>query len=400
MLRPLRLLAWPVVLGIVLVSGMGCPTVAPPNYLPAFLFTPPSLDFGKDKTALKVSIAKNYTQQPLPQFTVSTGGTKWLDVNPKTGNSTGPSDAASFTVTVDRTKMAAGVNNANLIISAPGVADQKLPVTATAILVADFSAAPLLAVVGETIEFTDQSTFAPDEGPIRRWTWTFGDGKQSNAQNPKHKYKRPGTYTVSLTVQTDNNSDTAVKQNYITVEAAEGPTADFTVSNTKPPANTPVIFTDLSDPGNKATINSWFWTFGDTQTSTEQNPTHTYTSIGKFTVSLTVTSSNGLSDTETKTNYIDVQPVGPTANFVGTPRSINSGQQVQFTDLSDPGTSPILSWLWLFGDGGSSNIQNPAHVYNIANLYGASVSYSVYLSVTTSVGSNALTRTNYITVTP
>ncbi len=394
MLRPLRFLAWPVILGIVLVSGMGCPTITPANHLPAFLFTPKSLDFGTDIESLKFEVAKNYTQQPLPEFTVGTGGTPWLDVTPKTGNSTGPSDAPEFTVTVDRTKMAAGANTANLIVSAPGVASQELPVTATALLVADFSASPLLTTVNKKVKFTDESTVAPGEGMVVTWLWTFGDGKQSAEQFPTHKYQNAGTYSVSLTVGTQSSMDTAVKQNYITIENTGGPVADFVASPTNPPANTPVTFTDLSTAGGKA-ISSWFWTFGDTATSIQKNPTHTYTTVAKFTVSLTVTNDSGDSDTETKTNYIDVRPVGPTANFVGSPRNpATVGQAVQFTDLSDPGTSPILTWQWLFGDGGSSPLQNPAHVYNAAGAY------TVYLGVTTLVGSDAKTRTNYITVTP
>ena len=61
MLRPLRFLAWPLVLGIALAAGLGCPVVPPPNYLAAFLVTPASLAFGKDTDSLKVTIAKNYT---------------------------------------------------------------------------------------------------------------------------------------------------------------------------------------------------------------------------------------------------------------------------------------------------------------------------------------------------
>jgi PKD repeat protein len=289
--------------------------------------------------------------------------------------------------------MAAGANEATIVVSATGVADQTVPVTATALLVADFSGAPLLATVNQNVQFTDQSTVAPGEAPIISYLWTFGDGKQSDLKNPKHKYKNTGTYNVTLTVSNGDNVDTAVKQNYVTVEAAEGPEADFSAADTTPPANVPVQFTDMSIAGDKD-IDSWFWTFGDTGTSTLPNPTHTYTEIGEYTVSLTVTNSNGVSDTETKIDYIDVQPVGPTAIFTADPRNATVGQEVEFLDLSDPGTSPILSWLWTFGDGGSSIEQSPVHIYSAAGAY------TVYLSVTTLVGSDAETKVNFITVTP
>ncbi len=393
MLRPLRFLAWPLVLGIALAAGLGCPIVPPPNYLAAFLFTPASLAFGKDTNSLKVSIAKNYTQQPLPQFTVTNGGTPWIAVTPGTGNSNGPNQKVEFTVTVDRSKMVAGENSGNLLISAPGVADQKIPVTATALLVADFSATPLIAKVNKKITFTDESSTAPGEGDVMDWLWSFGDGETSNKQNPTHRYQAPGNYTVSLTVGIEGTVDTVVKQNYISIEGAGGPDADFFAADTSPPANTQVQFTDTSDPGS-GNIKSRLWTFGDplNSTSDQKNPTFTYTTPGKYTVSLTVTNTGNDSDTETKIDYIDVQPVGPTASFVASPRTVTTGQTVDFTDISDPGTSPILSWQWLFGDGTTSPVQNPSHVYNAAGTY------SVYLAVTTLVGSDSQTRTNYITV--
>jgi formylglycine-generating enzyme required for sulfatase activity len=96
-----------------------------------------------------------------------------------------------------------------------------------------------------------------------------------------------------------------------------GPTAQFTASPTAGDAPLAVQFTDASSPGSAAitswawdfgdgaAITSWAWDFGDGATSAEQNPSHTYSSQGAYTVSLTVTTSVG-SDTETKTDYIGV----------------------------------------------------------------------------------------------
>ena len=397
MVRALKMLAWPAVLITVLLAGMGCPPYTPPDYLASFLLTPSSLDFGADEDSLELKVAKNFTSQPLPEFTISPGTTSWLSVSPKTGSSSGPDDPATITVTVDRSKMAVGTNSGSLIISAPGVADQEVPVTAKALLVADFSATPLLADVNEKVDFVDESSAAPGAGTISSWLWTFGDNKQSTSQNPRHKYTNPGTYTVTLTVQTSGAnalSDTQVRQNYITVEDTGGPTADFIASDTTPPANTPVDFTDLSDPGDD-TIVSWFWTFGDGGTSSDQSPTHTYLLKGKYTVSLTVTTDTGAEDTATKNKYIDVQSQGPTAQFVGSPRTIAAGETVQFSDLSDAGSSPITSWFWDFGDGNTiTGTSTPTHIYSAAGAY------SVYLAVTTDVGSDGILKTNYITVTP
>ena len=82
------------------------------------------------------------------------------------------------------------------------------------------------------------------------------------------------------------------------------PLAQFTANKTEGTKSLTVQFTDQST----GEITSWFWEFGDGETSTEQNPTHTYNSTGYFTVSLTVTGPGG-SDTETKENYIHVAEI-------------------------------------------------------------------------------------------
>jgi PKD repeat protein len=141
---------------------------------------------------------------------------------------------------------------------------------------------------------------------------------------------------------------------------------------------------------------SWSWDFGDGETSTERNPTHTYASAGLYTVSLTVT-TNETDDTETKPDYITVsdEPLGPSADFSGSPRSGPAGEdglEVQFTDLSTPGTSPITTWNWTFGDGATSTESGPAHVYRRRGIY------TVSLMVTTDLGIGAAVKTDYIVV--
>lgn len=147
-----------------------------------------------------------------------------------------------------------------------------------------------------------------------------------------------------------------------------------------------VAFTDNST----GVPTSWLWDFGDSTTSTSQNPSHTYTTVGTFTVSLTTTNTNG-SNTLTKSNYITVgNAVKPVAAFSGTPLSGNASLTVKFTDSS---LNTPTSWLWNFGDNTTSTSQNPSHVYSNAGTY------TVSLTATNSAGSNMITKTNYITVT-
>ena len=99
------------------------------------------------------------------------------------------------------------------------------------------------------------------------------------------------------------------------------PGADFFASPTMGPSPLSVNFTDQSI----GEITSWLWDFGDGETSTEQNPSHTYIDPGTYTVSLTVTGP-GESDTEIKNDYIGVSAVGPVQGTIGT--------EVDITNLS------------------------------------------------------------------
>ncbi|RME95456.1 MAG: PKD domain-containing protein, partial [Bacteroidetes bacterium] len=135
---------------------------------------------------------------------------------------------------------------------------------------AGFTASPTSGVRPLMVQFTDQST-----GDITSWSWDFGDGGTSSQQNPSHTYTSAGTYTVRLTVTGPGGSDTKRRRDYITV-TEPAPVADFTGSPTSGPKPLTVHFTDQST-GN---IANWDWDFGDGGTSTQQNPSHTYTEAG------------------------------------------------------------------------------------------------------------------------
>jgi len=78
--------------------------------------------------------------------------------------------------------------------------------------VAAFSASPTSGKAPLTVEFTDKSTGVPT-----KWKWSFGDGKTSVQQSPKHQYLQEGKYKVTLTVSNVAGSNTITKTNYITV---------------------------------------------------------------------------------------------------------------------------------------------------------------------------------------
>lgn len=166
------------------------------------------------------------------------------------------------------------------------------------------------------------------------------------------------------------------------------PVADFSADETAGQAPMDVQFTDLSDPGN-GTITDWQWDFGDGNISTDQNPSHTYSDTGVFTVTLEVTNEVG-TDEEVKSDLISVS-APPQANFTGTPTFGEAPiLTVDFTDQSIPGSSPITSWLWDFGDDTTSSDQDPSHDYMEPG------EYTVSLTVTTADGIDTETKEDFV----
>jgi serine protease AprX len=162
------------------------------------------------------------------------------------------------------------------------------------------------------------------------------------------------------------------------------PVADFSAKPVSGYAPLQVSFSDMSTG---APV-SWSWDFGDGNTSTDQNPIHTYSTVGKYTIGLTVNNEVG-SSTATKSDYINVTKKIPTADFSASATAGRSPLKVQFTDMS---TGSPTSWTWTFGDGTYSTQQNPKHTYNKAGRY------AVSLTVKCSAGTDTKNVPGYIIV--
>lgn len=238
----------------------------------------------------------------------------------------------------------------------------------------DFSI-PGLVCAGQPVTFKNTSNPLPATAK-----WSFGDGSFSDSVHTSNIYSLAGNYTVKLVNDFGGCKDSVTK--LVTVVAK--PQADF-AAGTKLFCQTPANVQFQSQSVNAV---SYFWEFGDGTTSIAANPIHTYYAFGNYSVKLIVTNASGCTDTITKTDFVHVQK-----------------PQIQFKNLPQLGCVPltinpsanivsnqtILSYLWKFGDGTTSTVATPQHIYTSAGTY------NVTLVITTQSGcKDSLTLTNAV----
>jgi gliding motility-associated-like protein len=243
--------------------------------------------------------------------------------------------------------------------------------------------------------FTNTSTIADGSGALMTYVWDFGDvasgaNNNSTLTNPSHQYSAVGPYTATLTATSNNNCIATVSQ--IIADIYPQAKANFTV-NPENCLNDVTNFTDNSN-GMGSTVTQWFWDFGDGQTSTLQNPTHTYAAANTYTVRLYVrTDKNCNSDTITKTVVINPLPAASFSNSA--PQCAT--RSITFTDGSVANAGNITTWRWNMGDG---------TVYTLANnspfthTYATTGTFTVTLSVETNKGCKSSVFSRTITVSP
>ncbi|MFK8101341.1 MAG: PKD domain-containing protein [Saprospiraceae bacterium] len=187
--------------------------------------------------------------------------------------------------------------------------------------------------------------------------WDFGDGSTSTLNDPAHIYDTPGTYTVTLTGMSNFNQCPASFTSEVTVLGL--PTSSFEPSTTYGCAPLTIDFEN-----NSQGANFYEWNFGDGNSSTLFSPTHTFLEPGEYVVTLFATDVNGCVK-DTNVFNIIVQTI-PAANFdfnrldqCGLPAEIN------FNNLS----SGAIGFSWDFGDGTTSSLNNPTHIFQNSGTY-------------------------------
>ncbi len=223
----------------------------------------------------------------------------------------------------------------------------------------------------------------PGASPVTQYAWDFGDGSLAvSGVNVSHCYTQTGTFSVILVARDSNGCQVSKTLNDFVV-IANPPSATLTASPTQTCSSSLTVnFTGSGSSPNGPVTYAWY--FGNGGTSAQKNPSETYHS-GIYNPILVVTDSLGCQDTaRTQVAVTNVQ-----AAFVSSTTNACSGIAVQFSDSSNFANS----WLWHFGDGTTSTLQNPTHVYTTTG------SYTVSLNVAYGPCSDSVTHVNFINVT-
>ena len=223
----------------------------------------------------------------------------------------------------------------------------------------------------DSVLFTDTSKII--SGTIKERYWDFGDATNTIKLNATPFYKTYtafNTYNVKMFVVSDSTciSDTVNKD--ITIYPL--PTVAFTLPNGVCMPAGEAKFTNQSTIANGSVTDlSYVWNFGDNTTNPVINPTHYYTNNGPFVVKLQATSMKGCIDSlsQTLSAFYD-QPI---ANFQIIGDTLCPNVPLLFKDLSTAPNSTVSQWVWNFGDGDTSNLQNPIKKYNSNNNYNISL---------------------------
>jgi len=200
------------------------------------------------------------------------------------------------------------------------------------------------------------------------FNWDFGNGTTYSGQTPPTKtFTTNGNYVVRLTM-TSNQGCTGITTVTDTVKIAS-PTPYIKVNRRGGCAPLSVQFEDSSYTSNPSQdpIVSWVWDLGDGTSYLGQTPPiHTYP-IGKYDITLTVTTQNGCTKTTLFNDYIAVGVID-LVNFNASPTIGCARQNYSFTNLSSITASHLsqdVTFKWNFGDGGKSLLENPVYTFPI-----------------------------------
>ncbi|MES2138281.1 MAG: PKD domain-containing protein [Bacteroidota bacterium] len=224
-----------------------------------------------------------------------------------------------------------------------------------------FTQSNITACIGNTNYFYNTSN------PGKECTeWFVNNISQGYQDTLSVIFTTPGLQKIQLVASCGNSTDTNTVA--LNILAYNAPVASF-INNTVCNGDT-TQFTDFSTFANDP-ISTWSWNFGDgSPLNFNQNPGYNYPNPGTYNVKLTVTTTNGCTDTSVQTMLVHSTPNAQFDSVI-----VCRGDTVQFQDLSTIiAPDSIQTWAWNFGDGSLINIdQNPIHNFITSSTYNVSL---------------------------
>ena len=253
---------------------------------------------------------------------------------------------------------------------------------------------PVVALAGNAdnsvpfkINFSSAGSIDND-GIITGYSWNFGDGNTSNLQNPAHTYDSGGIYSVSLTLTDDDNA-TSTKNISVTAIDPSINQPPIAVVTASPNSGTAPLLVNFSSNGSSdadGNIDSYEWDFGDGVTSTQSNPSHTYTTQGSFVCTLTVKDDDGAIGTTSVSVNVNA-PNSNAALFILNANNdsqlytLTNGLQISKTDIGEtplgiiynPNLNPGNVYFTLTGPLSQSKSEGPSAPYSLFGDIGVDI---------------------------
>ena len=237
------------------------------------------------------------------------------------------------------------------------------------------------AVIAEGLELQFYGNESWDEdGNIVSYTWDFGDGDFAYTDNPTHIFTQNGTYNVKLTV-CDNNDlcDSMILNIFVN----KPPIAVVEISKLTIMLGETITFDASESYDIDGDVDFYYWNFDDGYTSNQASTEHEYKNSGTYNISLKII--DDLNDITTVYYTIEVINKLPIVDFEFSPTIGDTLVIFEFNDLSYDDDGEIEEWNWNFGDGETSDLQNPNHQFALPGTY--------YVTLTTTDDQEGLNST-------
>lgn len=232
--------------------------------------------------------------------------------------------------------------------------------------IANFTFDPPTGISATSFNFNGTSSSDPD-GRISNYQWDFGDGGSATGSVTSHKFSRPGSFMVKLTV-TDNEQASGNASKELPVKDGSLPVPRFSVSPNNGDTDTKFVFDASESEDRDGRIVDYRWNMGDGSRKSGKVVQYKFRASGRFMVQLITSDDDGLTAFIEK--QVEIRGSAPVANFVIDPEVGDTTTVFRFDASSSFDQDGFITgYSWTFGDGGSSGGEVAQHQFSTAGTY-------------------------------